>query len=493
MSYAQPSLLWNEINLVPEKNVLVCQECRVGVPSKSLQRHLKDHHRQVPAQRRREIQDRFSHLPVLRTWSELLPQPDGSLPLGYLQDPVPGLFCPDYNKFKTTNYDCLRHHRSHQHSQISSVRNTHFDIDQVRCFLQSWTISRTHRKYWIVDSSPITSLTSSENAPSSTPLPPRGPKSTQDDPDGQYKAEADEERRLMDEHDGAPALTQQLEQDENTDWLRACEWPQWFAHRPIALIVAAARLPAASHHQSFVFGNWLGVDCVSSAEDELTLHRLVTATNLVFARCEETLQDTPRMLRCWLRSWSSVYLPYPFEAPQREATKRRYYRYFQQFFCYIYRIWRLGQRLKERTFDITGLQLDTSQTVMMHSVWTGLTSLPSNLDFPSAGLTTTSSSTREFSVIVENLFQLMMMFWTDLSANGSFRHNAIVHFSGVLGIHPYELAYRGAYDYTPYLSALIWVGRVLFLEYSLPLRAYNHLTYIWPDRYQYKDQVQRLN
>jgi hypothetical protein len=209
--------------------------------------------------------------------------------------------------------------------------------------------------YWIVDAGQITSETGSESPPSSSPLPLSGQTSFRDDSDGQYEAEAEEERRLMDEYDGAPALTQQLEHDENTDWLRACEWPQWFAHRLLALIVAAASLPASPHDQNRFLGNWLGFDYISPAEDEQTLCRLVTATNLVFARCEETLQDTPRMLRCWLRSWSSVYLPYPFEMLQRETTKRRYYRYFQQFLCYIYRVWRLGRRLKERTLDITGL------------------------------------------------------------------------------------------------------------------------------------------
>jgi hypothetical protein len=62
----------------------------------------------------------------------------------------------------------------------------------------------------------------------------------------------------------------------------------------------------------------------------------------------------------------------------------------------------------------------------------------------------------------------------------------------VLGIHPHELAFRSAYHYIPYLSALIWVGRLMLLEYSLPLRAYQYLTYPWPDRSHYPDQVQQL-
>ena len=47
------------------------------------------------------------------------------------------------------------------------------------------------------------------------------------------------------------------------------------------------------------------------------------------------------------------------------------------------------------------------------------------------------------------------MFWTDISTDGPVEGKAIVHFSGVLRIYPYELAFRTAYDYTPYLSALI--------------------------------------
>ncbi|PVH90791.1 hypothetical protein DM02DRAFT_507158, partial [Periconia macrospinosa] len=92
----------------------------------------------------------------------------------------------------------------------------------------------------------------------------------------------------------------------------------------------------------------------------------------------------------------------------------------------------------------------------------------------------------------ENLFQLLVMFWTDLSTDGKMHRNAIVHFSGVLGIHPTELAFRKPYDYTPFLSALLWVGRLIILEYALPLAPYVHLQVPWPDRTTYQDQAQRL-
>ncbi|EOA83050.1 uncharacterized protein SETTUDRAFT_29353 [Exserohilum turcica Et28A] len=39
-----------------------------------------------------------------------------------------------------------------------------------------------------------------------------------------------------------------------------------------------------------------------------------------------------------------------------------------------------------------------------------------------------------------------------------------MHFSGVLGIHPTELCFRKPYDYTPFISALLWVGRLIILD-----------------------------
>jgi hypothetical protein len=93
---------------------------------------------------------------------------------------------------------------------------------------------------------------------------------------------------------------------------------------------------------------------------------------------------------------------------------------------------------------------------------------------------------------LEALFQLLAMFWTDVSTNGPVEGKAIVHFSGVLGIHPHELAFRTAYDYTPYLSALIWIGRLVILEYALPLREYGTLKVPWPARATYQDQGRRL-
>jgi hypothetical protein len=91
-----------------------------------------------------------------------------------------------------------------------------------------------------------------------------------------------------------------------------------------------------------------------------------------------------------------------------------------------------------------------------------------------------------------NLFQLLVMFWTDLSHDGNMSRSAIMNFSGVLGIYPTELCFRKPYDYTPFILALLWVGRLIVLEYALLLAPYNHLKTPWPERTIYVDQAQRL-
>jgi hypothetical protein len=94
--------------------------------------------------------------------------------------------------------------------------------------------------------------------------------------------------------------------------------------------------------------------------------------------------------------------------------------------------------------------------------------------------------------LLEFVFELFVLFCTDVAADGAMETKAVIHFSDVLGIHPNELAFRSAYDYTPYLSAMIWVGKLIVLEYVLPLRPYQSLGSKWPERAAYANQVERF-
>jgi hypothetical protein len=191
------------------------------------------------------------------------------------------------------------------------------------CFLQRWTsCSReASSKYWIVDKH----LASNQEALGNI-------HSLQDshmqhmqlcgEADALMRIEAEEEQRLLIEQGNSMALDEELEHDENTDWLRGCPWPIWFAHKPLHLVVTAASLPSSNTSTDFSLGLWNGMECISPTASERILWEILEASRVVFSRCEETLLHILRVLRCWLRNWTPSFLAYPFELPQRNCTRR---------------------------------------------------------------------------------------------------------------------------------------------------------------------------
>lgn len=85
------------------------------------------------------------------------------------------------------------------------------------------------------------------------------------------------------------------------------------------------------------------------------------------------------------------------------------------------------------------------------------------------------------------------MFWTHQDPAGNMSSSVIVYYTAVMGIQRCSLAYNSAYNSTSGLVALIWVGRLLFLEYALPVYSYTTLAYKWPSRDRYLSQPDRLD
>lgn len=467
----------NPLVHIASERVMVCTICACAVPSEALDYHLSFVHR-IKAHARRHIVARFDGLPAARTHGDILPRSDGSAPLNYLLPPAPGFRCLHCTKFKTINWDVLARHTKKEHG-IDAPKMLR-EKTESSCFLQRWTSCTREAscKHWIVDKE----LASNQGTKDDLP---KAHRQLSSEADALKRIEAEEEQRLLAEQTISIALDEELEHDENTDWLRGCAWPLWFAQKPLHLIVTAASLPPSNTLEDFSLGLWNGMECISPAASERILWKIVEASRVVFARCEETLRYTPRVLRCWLRSWTPSFLAYPFELPQRKGTQRRYYVYHERFLCYIFRVWTLSSYIKEPTLQISGLHLTELQTEMMRFLWD---SVAAHVAEAEKGRSLNSMP----SEVYENLFQLLVMFWTDTSLNGRMERMAIVNFSGVLGIHPTELRFRRAYDYTPYVSALLWVGRLIILEYALPLKAYTTLQIPWPDRTTYLDQAQRL-
>jgi hypothetical protein len=65
----------------------------------------------------------------------------------------------------------------------------------------------------------------------------------------------------------------------------------------------------------------------------------------------------------------------------------------------------------------------------------------------------------------------------------------MMHFSAVLGINK-DGDFKESYSYTTHLAALIWMSRLVMLEFALPKREYRTLG--WPARTAYHDYGHRL-
>jgi len=432
-----------------------------------LYNHLRDYHK-IRTPVCKAIVSQYEALSVSQTDADVVPLPSKSSPLDFLAPPERGYFCPQCD-WTTCSWDMiLLHFRKTQCSRGGRARN------DLSCFLQRWSpIRRNLGGTWRIEDATDTDRGGRGSS---------WDRSAIDEPAtaALLQMEAEEEARLAQQDRELMCLSNELEHDEKTDWLRGCGWPRWFAQKPLHLIIATSRLPLSTDG-AIHLGTWNCREWVSCADSESRLIELTKIVHLVLDRCEETLEQTPRVMRCWLRSWGSHFYAYPFELPQREATRARYRSILNRFLCYVFRSWHVCQTLDQSLSEVYGLELSDVQVQTMELVWLGLTTTGSSDPGSQSSLRTS-----------ETVFQLLVIFWTDLSTDGVLESKAIVHFSGVLGIHPYELAYRTAYDYTPFLSALLWVGRLLILEYALPLRAYTTLDVPWPARAAYADQGKRL-
>ncbi|KAL7940006.1 hypothetical protein V8C42DRAFT_357967 [Trichoderma barbatum] len=90
--------------------------------------------------------------------------------------------------------------------------------------------------------------------------------------------------------------------------------------------------------------------------------------------------------------------------------------------------------------------------------------------------------------IIELLFQLSLALMTERYADGQPNSTLLIYFSGILGFTAHGKEYRPAKQYTPIISGLIYIQRLLFLEYALPLRAYSSIGI--PQRPQFRQHEQ---
>jgi hypothetical protein len=122
----------------------------------------------------------------------------------------------------------IRHHSVKVHGH--NTRPT--EVQKNACYLQGWIKRRVVQstRYWIVDTSVESSPCCPHNHDQSS--------SPQQDAEAELlELEAEEEDRLC--RDPEIVIHDDLETDEDSEWLRACNWATWFKHKPIPLLITA--------------------------------------------------------------------------------------------------------------------------------------------------------------------------------------------------------------------------------------------------------------
>ena len=77
--------------------------------------------------------------------------------------------------------------------------------------------------------------------------------------------------------------------------------------------------------------------------------------------------------------------------------------------------------------------------------------------------------------LAELIFRLGVFLATEPFTDGQPSSSLLVYFSGVLGCTEDGSTFRRSKEYTPQLSALIYIQRLLLLEFALPYKAYTYL------------------
>ena len=97
---------------------------------------------------------------------------------------------------------------------------------------------------------------------------------------------------------------------------------------------------------------------------------------------------------------------------------------------------------------------------------------------------------QELTYIAEKVMELSIAFVTQYFPADNDRLSPVVHFGDVLGINNRYEKFNEPYNYTSNVAGLIWMMRLLMMEYALPSREYTSLG--WPSHEAYERSVERL-
>ncbi|KAF5975169.1 hypothetical protein FBULB1_7525 [Fusarium bulbicola] len=272
---------------------------------------------------------------------------------------------------------------------------------------------------------------------------------------------------------------------ETTPWLRHTGWVELFRDRSLAIIAATAKQPAPQWSRNYLLGQWQGSPMWSSAETEAQLQIILHGLDLMFDRARATLDRSNEVkmmqhvlyLVGQLQLGEDSHVSDSSDSEDSEPCGQDWYHN--------------GETPSDP--EISDINQDDSDISTDEDAGFGE-------DEEVHEDQTSGYEGSDFSLpngywlrLSEALFQLSMMFWTHQDPSGNISSSAIIYYTAVMGIQQQSLTFHSAHNSTSELAGLIWIGRLLFLEYALPVYSYSTLVYKWPCRDHYPSQPDRLD
>jgi hypothetical protein len=310
--------------------------------------------------------------------------------------------------------------------------------------VQRW-VSDTRGTYWVINvtqSAPIPSKSHHEQFLEAL--------------EAEEDIEFEEETKRNQEEDDSKGV------DESTPWLKHhTKWPTRFKDRPLNILAVTRQPPAFSPNSrpnGLTAGTYQGHRIHWNGEFEERLHTIMVALRQMLDRCLSTLDTTETQVACWIHSINDSYYPKEFKRCQRKTSEEKYFRSWKQAFSYLFRVRHFGE--SERV-EIYGRVYSDEMAERLAAAWE-LTDKEKYPTLPDA--------------LAVQLFDISISLLTTPQHGGSYANCTMMHVVGVLGIDEKNHFWKSPGLFTTILAGLVWMSRLLFLEYALPERAYYGLT-----------------
>jgi len=374
--------LANYVTWHPAGRIFICLICHVGVYGPGVKAHFNHHHtRTVPKQIRAEITLFIASYRNLyhHKQSEVVALANYTSPVPELALPKTIFQCRVCQVFLTKGDQTIRKHskgclETHPHTQLdprdwcdpASPSSFRYQT----CLAQTWDEGHSAiNRWWIVRGTPTM-----DPAPSSS-IPP----SSLDEQDRRELAEATAQELA----EYRPTICQpSFSVDQTNPWTKRTRWDQLFHNRPHTLIGRTKLLPHRLLHKVKA---WESQDdrypLLSSREDEVRLYHVMSAINRLLVRLLDTFDHTEHLHKVWLNNYkcsvNAISYDHPIRRLDKPETHRAYLNCFKQLICYVMRIFRFPQTLRDPiyTFSFSRRENDA-----LRAIWCYLDQAFPNVD-----------------------------------------------------------------------------------------------------------------